>query len=1091
MIKGEPLIIFLDMQSRPKGSTRSGNQPKMLLDNKSHGKVIDELRASVGTGSKMAVLTAWFSVFGFSSLRSELGKIDELRLLLANTEATDTLKLAGTFEEITLKNQLNLQHIASECADWVRKKVQVRQLTGAPIAQNIFHTESESGDVMAISGTSDFSAAGLGLVRSDSFAMNTVSKDPEAAQQLINWFETIWNDPTAVRDAKEAILLNLNSIASDKPANLLYFITLFNIFRDFIEEIDEDSIIRSKTGFKDTLVWNKLYKFQKDGVLGAIDKLERYNGCIIADSVGLGKTFEALAVIKYYELRNDRVLVLAPKKLRENWTVYTINDKRNLLAADRFNYDVLNHTDLSRETGRSGEINLETINWGNYDLIVIDESHNFRNNNPSKDKVTRYQKLMDEVIKKGVKTKVLMLSATPVNNRLNDLKNQVAFITEGQDRALFDAGIQSIEVTLRRAQTQFNTWLKLPTESRTSANLLESLNFGYFKLLDLLTIARSRRHIEKYYDTAEIGKFPERLRPQNIKSDIDKDGHFPPLKDINRSIKKLSLAAYAPLDYVRADKQDDYSRKYDQQVKGGKSTLKQVDRERSLIHLMRVNMLKRMESSIHSFALTVEKIHAQAGGLLAKIDAHEATEIEELFIEDIEADSPELEDLMIGRKVKVLIQDLDLIRLRQDLEADHILLGYLLDEARKVAAADDAKLQKLKDAIASKLQVPINPGNKKVIVFTAFSDTAEYLFKHINDWALREFKLNSALVTGSGTNRCTIDGLPRDLNSILTNFSPVSKERDKIDADATTNIDILIATDCISEGQNLQDCDMLINYDIHWNPVRIIQRFGRVDRLGSKNAAIQLTNFWPNMELDEYINLEARVSGRMVLLDISATGEENVIDYDESKQMNDLEYRRKQMQQLQDAVVDLEDMDGSVSITDMTLNDFRMDLSGYMKDNLKRLEASPTGFHAVASPNIDEAVPGIIFCLRDIKGNVQNEDSYALAPYYVVYVSETGRIVFNHLQAKKSLDVYKKLAATTSQLDQPAVDAFNAETKDGRDMTAYCGKLDRAIESIVGKTEEKGVESLFARGGTSLTKDHLKGGGDFEVVSFLIVKAAS
>ncbi len=1079
------------MQTNPQSRAENESQQRMLLDNKNHGKVIDELRASLGTNSKLAILTGLFSVFGFSALKSELVKVNELRLLLANSDATSVLKLAGTIEETGLKNRLDLQYVSKECADWVRKKAEVRELTGTPIQQNIFHTETLNSGSSAITGTSDFTASGLGAVRSNAFEMNTVVKDPEATKQLLNWFETIWNDPTAAANTKELLMENLSLLASDKPANLIYFITLFNLFKDFLEDIDEENIIKSKTGFKDTLVWNKLYKFQKDGVLGAIDKLERHNGCIIADSVGLGKTFEALAVIKYYELRNDRVLVLAPKKLRENWSVYTINDKRNLLAGDRFNFDVLNHTDLSRETGKSGEISLETLNWGNYDLIVIDESHNFRNNNPKKDGVTRYQRLMDEVIKSGVKTKVLMLSATPVNNRLNDLKNQVAFITEGRDTALADSGIQSIENTLRRAQTHFNNWLKLPEESRSTESLLESLNFGYFKLLDLLTIARSRRHIEKYYDTKEIGKFPKRLKPNNIKSDIDRGGNFPPLKDINRSIRKLSLAAYAPLDYVRADKQEEYSRKYDQQVKGGKSTLKQVDRERSLIHLMRVNLLKRMESSIHSFALTVEKIHTQVGGLLAKIDAHESSELEELSIEDIETDSPELEDMMIGKKVKVLIQDLDLIRLRQDLAADHVFLGYLLEEARKISASDDAKLQKLKEAISEKLETPINDGNKKVIIFTAFSDTANYLYKHIHEWALKEFGLHSALVTGSGTNRCTFADIPRDLNNILTYFSPVSKERDKIAPEATTDIDILIATDCISEGQNLQDCDMLVNYDIHWNPVRIIQRFGRVDRLGSKNGAIQLTNFWPNMELDEYINLEARVSGRMVLLDISATGEENVIEYDEKNQMNDLEYRRKQMQQLQDSVVDLEDMDGNVSITDMTLNDFRMDLSGFMKDNLARLEAAPSGFHATISSAFEEATSGTVFCLRDLNGNVQNDDTYALAPYYLVYVSDTGDIVFNHLQAKKTLDIFKKLSATTTELDQDAIDALNAVTKNGRDMAPYRKQLDRAIESIVGKTEEKGVETLFSRGGTALTKDHLKGSNDFEVVSFLIIKTPS
>lgn len=1061
---------------------------QMLLDNKASGRVGDVLRTHLGSGKQMSAMTSCFTVFGFDALRAELSRGVRLRLLLTAPDAVLPKSLAGTDAEAGLRSQLRLQWIARECANWIRANAELRSLS-VTVAQNLYIVTDGQKEEMVVSGTSEFNADGLGAVRSSALSMSTLSRDPDLMRQLRQWYDSIWNDPTASKNSKEQMLDGLDFLASPKPPSFLYFLTLFNLFKDIIDEIDEERIIKSKTGFKDTIVWNKLYKFQKDGVLGAIDKLERYNGCIIADSVGLGKTFEALAVIKYYELRNDRVLVLAPKKLRENWSIYTANDKRNLLAADRFNFDVLNHTDLSRDGGLSGDINLSTINWGNYDLVVIDESHNFRNNNPSKDKVTRYQRLMDEVIRKGVKTKVLMLSATPVNNRLNDLKNQVAFITEGKDKALADVGIQSIDVTLRRAQTQFNNWLKLPPEGRTTASLLEGLNFGYFKLLDLLTIARSRRHIERYYDTAEIGKFPERLKPQNVKSDIDKDAVFPPLKDINRSIKKLSLAAYAPLDYLRADRQEDYSRKYDHQVQGGKSTLKQVDRERSLIHLMRVNMLKRMESSIHSFALTVGKIHDQVGALLSKLDAHDAAEIEELIIDEIESDSPELEDMMIGRKVKVLIQDIDTVRMRQDLQADHALLGYLLEEARRVDAQDDAKLQKLKDTIATKLKNPINAGNRKVIVFTAFSDTAEYLFKHVSTWAQKEYSLHSALVTGSGTNRCTLDLPHRDLNGILTNFSPISKERAKIDPSASTEIDILIATDCISEGQNLQDCDMLINYDIHWNPVRIIQRFGRIDRLGSKNAAIQLTNFWPNMELDEYINLEARVSGRMVLLDISATGEENVIDYDENRQMNDLEYRRKQMKQLQDAVVDLEDIDGSVSITDMTLNDFRMDLSNFMKEGLPLLEVSPAGFQAVVSPNTPEAQAGVIFCLRDIKGKVRNDDSYALAPYYLVYVAETGSVVFNHLQAKKSLDIYKKLAATVTELDKAGIEAVGLKTKNGRDMDAFIDLRNRAIESIVGKTEEKGVESLFARGGTAMTQDHFRGGDDFEVVSFLIIHA--
>ena len=1062
----------------------------MLLDNRNHGKVIDELRSSLSSEGRLSILSGIFSIYGFDALKKELGQIKDFRLLLSNWNEAQAIFLSGTSSEIKLKNKLNQAQIAKECAAWLSKKAQIRAYRGSsPITQNLYVSEISDEANLAIQGSSNFTSSGLGETRSDAYEMNMGAKDPEGTKQLLSWFDAIWNDQKAVQDIKKELTEQLEYIASDKPSSLVYFVTLYNIFKDYLEDIDEESIIRSKTGFKDTIVWNKLYKFQRDGVLGAIDKLEKYNGCIIADSVGLGKTFEALAVIKYYELRNDRVLVLCPKKLRENWTVFTINDKRNLLASDRFNYDVLNHTDLSRPGGKSGEINLETLNWGNYDLIVIDESHNFRNSGTKADGATRYQKLMEQVIRAGVKTKVLMLSATPVNSRMNDLKNQVAFITEGRDAALFDYGITSIENTLRKAQTKFNQWLKLPEDQRKSEALLESMNFDYFKLLDLLTIARSRKHIEKYYDVTEIGKFPERLKPLNIKADIDLSGQFPPLKDVNMAIKKLNLAAYAPLEYVRMDKKEEYSRKYDQEVKGGAGVFRQVDRERSLIHLMRVNLLKRMESSINSFSKTVGKIHDKIQAILEQIEHHQNSEFEELSIEEIEIDDPMLEDYLIGNKTKILIQDMDLIRWRQDLEEDLALLAQLREEASMVEAAEDAKLSKLKEVIRNKATQPINQGNRKAIIFTAFSDTAEYLYEHIAGWALSELGLRSALVTGSGTNQSTLKGIKKDLSNILTHFSPISKEREKIDPEATTEIDILIATDCISEGQNLQDCDMLINFDIHWNPVRIIQRFGRVDRLGSRNDAIQLVNFWPNMELDEYINLEARVSGRMVLLDISATGEENVIEYDEKKQMNDLEYRRKQMKQLQDTVIDLEDMDGSVSITDMTLNDFRMDLSGYMKGNLAQLERTPSGFFAAVKSQADIA-PGTIFCLKDIYGKVEFDANYALAPYYVVYVAEDGNILYNHLQSKKSLDIFKKLCAMNKVIDEAAVSSLNDATKSGKDMGAYQFMLEIAIQSVIGKTEEKGIESLFSRGGTSLTQDHFSSLEDFEVISYLIIREA-
>ena len=1073
----------------------------MLLDNRKNGKVGDELRRHLADCSKLSIISGLFSIYGFESLKKELSHIGGLRLILSQNPVNNNVSevgyssLAGNHFELRFKNQLNQAQVAKECARWLKEKAEIRTARNpSAFSQNLFHIQSTNGDNIAIQGSSGFTSDGLGYAESDRYHMNTCVSDASSTAAMLEWFETIWSDPSAVQDAKNLLLKQLDDLIKDQSPEFIYFLTLYNIFKDFLDDIDEENIIKTKTGFKETVVWNKLYKFQRDGVLGAIDKLEKYNGCIIADSVGLGKTFEALAVIKYYELRNDRVLVLCPKKLRDNWTVYTINDKRNLFAVDRFNYDVLNHTDLTRLQGQSGEINLETLNWGNYDLVVIEESHNFRNSSSaSKEGLTRYSRLMDEIIRSGVKTKVLMLSATPVNNRMNDLKNQVAFIAEGIDNAYSDYGIISIEETLRKAQTRFNQWLKLDEENRKVETLLDRMNFDYFKLLDILTIARSRKHIEKYYDIAEIGEFPERLKPINIKKDIDTEGQFPPLRDINRTIRKLNLSAYSPLKYVRTDKREEYSRKYDIKVKGGASVFRHVDREQSLIHLMRVNLFKRMESSINSFALTLEKLLGKVDSLLEKLESHSSEDIEEVSIEDIEVDEPEFDAYLIGRKVKVLIKDMDEVRWKQDLEDDRTKLIELLSEARKVEASRDAKLHRLRTIIADKCKNPINNGNRKIIVFTAFADTANYLYEHIANWAKDTLDIYAAQITGSGTNKTTMPGMGSNFDSLLSAFSPISKERSKIDEGATDEIDLLIATDCISEGQNLQDCDYLINYDIHWNPVRIIQRFGRIDRLGSQNKAIQLVNFWPNMELDEYINLEARVSGRMVLLDISATGEENIIEQDNTGKMNDLEYRRKQLQQLQDKVVDLEDVSGGVSITDLTLNDFRMDLSAFMKEHLDELEQSPTGLYAAtimdAALQEDGLEPGVIFCLKNIGKSVADEDGYALAPYYLTYVTDNGEVKYNFTQSKKILDVLKKQGLGNREPDAEAVERMSAITRNGKDMSHYRSLLETVVSSIVGKSEEKGVESLFSRGGTNLTQDSFQGMEDFEVISYMIVSA--
>jgi SNF2 family DNA or RNA helicase len=1082
-------------------------QPK-ILDNKQNGKVGEELKNVIKADSKLSIISAYFTIYAYKELKKELKKIDNLRFIFTEPAFVEEEKneakeyyitrkseknISGNEFEIKLRNEMNQASIAKECAEWISKKVEIKSLRKPnPAQQRLIYIEND--DDISINGSVDFTTDGLGFSPSTRIDMNMCMYGKEYTRQFLDMFNNIWNDSSLVEDVKDKVLIHMQTIYKENTPQFIYFITLYNIFKNYLEELTEDNIVKTKTGFKESEVWKKLYKFQKDGVIGVIDKLEKHRGCILADSVGLGKTFSALAVIKYYELRNYRVLVLVPKKLRENWTIYTQNDKRNILLKDRLNYDVLNHTDLSRETGYSGDINLETLNWSNYDLVVIDESHNFRNNNARNDKVTRYSKLLNDVIKSGAETKILMLSATPVNNRMNDLKNQINFITEGEDDAFSDDGIDSIELTLRKAQLIFNRWTNLGDDERTLDNFIEMMNTDYFKLLDTVTIARSRKHIEKYYNMNEIGKFPRRLKPINMKSEIDELNEFPKLEYVNKVIKNLNLATYSPLKYVLPEKRKEYDKKYDIVVKEGKSIFKQVDREQSLINLMRVNILKRMESSINSFGLTVAKLLKQIDYVIDKIDRNQMDFDTNLSIGDVEIDDPLLEDSLVGNKVKVLIQDMDLIKWRQDLVDDQKRLEELIVDAVKVIKERDAKLNKLKEIITNKINHPINAGNKKVIIFSAFADTAEYLYENISNWAMDEFKFNTALVTGTGNNKCTLNSVKKkDLNSILTNFSPISKERHVVDDEVKEEIDILIATDCISEGQNLQDCDYLINYDIHWNPVRIIQRFGRIDRIGSKNDVIQLVNFWPNMELDEYINLEARVTGRMVLLDVSATGEENIIEDNGKSQMHDLEYRKKQLKKLQEEVVDLEDISGGISITDLTMNDFKMDLMEYMKNHREMLEKAPLGMYAVVENNDDDlkdvTKPGVIFTLRQIHNTSSKaEESNALKEYYMAYVYEDGTVKYNYIHAKKILDIYKKLCCDKDEVLKDIVKIFNEETDRGKNMKKYSSLLEDVIDNIIGKKEEKGIASLFSKGGTVVQKSLFKGIEDFELISFIVIK---
>lgn len=1068
------------------------------LNNQLGETVYKELEKHIRKGSKVSTISAYFTMYAYSALKKELDKIDEMRFIFTtpsfsknkDKEAREyeivNNNIFGNEFELKLRNEMTQSAVAKDCAKWLKDKVEIKSFKEPNVAQpRMIHVHNKSEEDIVINGSVDFTTDGLGITGSNRADFNNFMAGEEFTDSQLLSFDTLWNNEMVLTDVKDKLLKQMEVMYEENSGEFIYFKSLYHIFYNYLDELDEDNIVKKGNKLKETKIWNTLYQFQQDAVIGAIDKIEKYNGCILADSVGLGKTFTALAIIQYYELRNDRVLVLVPKKLRENWTIYTLNDKRNIFAEDRFRYDVLNHTDLSRERGFSGNIDLKTINWENYDLVVIDESHNFRNNPAVKDRVTRYQRLMNDVIKQGHKTKLLMLSATPVNNKMNDIKNQIAFITEDKDNALEEIGISSINHTLRNAQTIFNQWSKLDDNTRTGEKFVDMMDLEYFKLLDTLTIARSRKHIEKYYDLAEIGEFPNRLDPINESSDIDIKKEFPTLNEINNEIERLNLSVFSPFLYILPQKREDYAKKYDIAIGEGKSVFKQTDREKSLIQLMRINLLKRMESSIHSFKLTIEKLLFKINKTLEKIDNISEYK-EDIDISLIDPEEDEYDEFMFGKKTKVLLQDMDLIKWKQDLKLDKEKLEFLFTQAKEVDCLRDEKLADLKKVISNKIENPINEDNKKILIFTAFADTAKYLYENISQWIFDNYGLYTALVTGSGDNKTNLKAVRNtDIDEILTSFSPISKNRNIINPEMTEEIDILIGTDCISEGQNLQDCDYLINYDIHWNPVRIIQRFGRVDRIGSKNKDIQLVNFWPNIELDEYINLKGRVENRMVMVDVSATGEENII-VNNDKVMNDLEYRKNQLEKLKDQVIDLEDVSDAISITDLTFNDFKIELMEYMKEHRKELDNAPFGIYSIVPA--EEFEPGVIFLLRQVKGVKESKDKNALTPYYLVYISEDEEVKLNYIQSKKILDYYQKLCSGKKEVFRNLVESFDRETDNGRQMDKYSQLLKESIENIIGKKQETGVRSLFTKGGTSPVKNNIEGLEEFELISFLILK---
>lgn len=1064
--------------------------------------VKDDLVARIGHGDRLSVAASVFSMYAYRELAEQLEGLDEFRFIFTSDAFTATRPkrekrefyiprlsreqgLFGTQFEIKLRNELTQKAVATECADWIRRKARFKSFD-EPGHMDSFLEVSQLSDDIAYLPFDEFTTVKLGTERGDTGFSITMRLDASQSRECLRNFDEAW-DSGQLQDVTDAVIDSITAMYAENAPELVYYAALYRIFNEFLDDISDDVLPNEGTGFRESAIWGKLYDFQRDAALAIINKLETYDGCILADSVGLGKTFTALAVIKYYESRNRNVLMLCPKKLKDNWLTYNQNVVNNPIAADRLRYDVLYHTDLSRDRGMSETgIPLDRINWGTYDLVVIDESHNFRNGADSAskndDRENRYQRLLSRVIKEGVKTKILMLSATPVNNRFRDLRNQLA-LAYADDASKWEGRLKidnDIETVFRNAQVVFTRWSKLPPDQRTTEALTRMLDFEFFEVLDQVTVARSRKHIQRHYDMVALGPFPRRNKP------ISKRPHLSTLPkaisyhEIYDELENLSLAVYMPSQYLHQSKVSKYAGE-----SGGNLTM--VGRETGIRKLMNTNLLKRLESSVWSFRMTLERILAHMSATLKTIDDYkEHRTAGDVVVEDASSQFDfDLDDeemfFEVGGKTKIELEDMDWVSWERDIAADVETINVLLSMIKDIDPAHDAKLLELCEEIRQKVEHPINAGNRKIMVFTAFADTAEYLYEHVGAFARSELGLETAVVTGTNPGRCTIKAVPNDMSSILACFSPVSKERDIVAKELERyDIDILIATDCISEGQNLQDCDYLINYDIHWNPVRIVQRFGRIDRIGSKNDVIQLVNYWPDVELDEYIKLKARVEERMRITVMTSTGDD---DYINEEEKGDLEYRERQLRQMQEEVVDLEDASGGVSITDLGLNDFRMDLLGYYKDN-PEVDRLPSGIHAVVAGE----EPGVIFVLRNVNSGVNIQGRNHLHPYYLVYVKDDGEVLHGHLDPKDVLDAMRLLCRGKVDPDKALCKAFNRETKNGRDMREQAKLLRDAIGSIVEAKAEGDVDSFFGDGTTSFLENDVEGLDDFELVCFLAVR---
>ena len=1064
-----------------------------ILDNQLQ-TVEGYLRQALAGANGFHFVSAYFTIYGYALLEDRLETVGRIRFLFGEPGSVEDLdpgeKEPKAFEltERGLEPKYVLQQkaLAIRCRDWMKRDtVEIRAISRTNFLHGKMYLTTASHGATGVVGSSNFTKRGLGGGDQPNLEINLATEDQDTVNELQDWFHQLWADDERTKDVKPQVLEALQHIGNDYAPAAVYYKTLYEIFRQAIaDRLARDDA--ATTGLKDSQVWNCLYQFQQEGALSVIDKLEKHNGCILADSVGLGKTYTALAVIKYFEWCNKNVLVLCPRKLYENWSLYPASNghSQNPFPQDRFSYTLLAHTDLSRTSGRSGNVDLANFNWGSYGLVVIDESHNFRN-----DGSQRYQRLLEEVIKAGAETKVLMLSATPVNTSLIDLRNQIYLMTEGREQAFeHSLGVRNIRALMKRAQKAFKQWEQQQSlgERRDKAQLLEQLGEhegGFLSLLTGVSISRSRRHIERFYEgeMERIGSFPKRATPINIYPPTDSRGELC-YQELAEQIGTFKLAVYQPSAYVRDRKRLD-----ELESKRKEQNFNQRDSERFLVGMMRINFLKRLESSAHALQLTLERTISKIERLLEKIDRYEQKDqapAEALLGEDILPDDDEEdEEFLINRgRHPYKLAELDLPRWRDDLMGDRAMLSKVQSRVQVITPERDGKLQQIKQTIRDKATQP----NRKLLVFTTFKDTARYLYDNLKDLT-RPLGITMAMISGDETH--ATDG-HNAFNTILTNFAPMARNRRE--ADPACDIDLLLATDCISEGQNLQDCDTVLNYDIHWNPVRLVQRFGRIDRIGSRNPSVHMVNYWPTKDMEAYLRLQNRVQARMALADLAASGDED--PFSEEDMERDLRFRDAQLLKLRDEIPDPDDLSDAPVLADFTLDDFLIQLQRYLERNKDALEAMPSGVYAVTGD--DKAQPGVIFCLRQRNANMdkQYRPASPVYPYYLVYVQHSGDIRCGCGSARNILMAFEAAAAGQSQPIQALCRSFDHDTRNGQRMGHYEKLLNHCIARIRSAYNRQQAAGLGLSGDPGFKLGQAaqapRSGNDFELITWLVIQEA-